>query len=365
MRILILGGSNSLMAGGYVTQLRQSLQGYAEADIVQLSVGATTTLSAIGRLHETFSGQHFDVVLYEYSINDTGHFARRAGGDASWLLCLHLLLKTLGKMYPAAVFVPLVLALRQHFPVAVPHPLYDAQLRAFAALGLVPLDMRQWLSELFLGKAPDWLYSDEAHYAVPHATSLVGAMLARHLLTLAERKAETIAATCERLRQVSPHAGLELIYLPAINLQSFCTGPVQAEQVHNRLMRLDYLRMAPGSRLALSSAMFPLVLFLKADACHDAVQLELTTAAGIALNTRVATRHADTADYPFIYTSIPLPLLWNDSLLTPFVASTLALSVPDQAGGAQVGFDCFGVGLADAPARHLDLVGVLMVAETA
>jgi hypothetical protein len=355
MKILVIGGSNSLLKGGYVQQLAQSLQGHAEAEIVQISVGATTSLSAIGRLHETHGGTPVDVILYEYSINDTGHFAPRPGGAESWLFCLHLLLQVAARLYPSAVFVPLVLAQQQHFSSAAPHPIYDAQLRAYQELALPFLDVRAWMSALFLGRAPD--------YDAPHATAIIGALVARHLLTLKAQGAEPLSATAARLQTVSPFARLQALYIPALNLQQFSSGPVQPGRVANRLMQLDYLRMLPGSRLDLNSEMFPLALFLKSDPQHDALQLELSAADGLAFNGRVATRHADTETLPFIYSSIPLPLLWSHSLLMRYGPSRLGVSVPVEAGGAQVGFDCYAGGKPDAAERHLDLIGILMLVQ--
>src|SRR5471030_372490 len=274
MRILIIGGSNSLLSGGYVTQLRQSLEGHGGADIVQLSVGATTSLSAIGRLHEHHAlagAQQFDVIVYEYGINDAGHFAPRAGGAESWRLCLHLLLKAAAALYPSAIFVPLVLAQRRQFAAAAAHPFYDAQIAEYAALQLNCLDIRAFMAALFMERLPDWLYRDEAHYDAPQATSIIGALLARRLLELVAQRVENVAQTCARMQATSPYATLNLMYVPAVNLQQFTSGPVQAARVENRLMRVDYLRMLPGSRLELRSAMFPLALFLKSDAAHDAL----------------------------------------------------------------------------------------------
>lgn len=366
MKILIIGGSNSLLAGGYVTQLRQSLQAHGGAEIVQLSVGATTSLSAIGRLHEHHAqagAQQFDAIVYEYGINDAGHFAQRGGGVASWRLSLHLLLKAAAALYPTAIFVPLVLAQRRQFATAAPHPFYDAQIAEYSQLQLNCVDIRAFMAALFMEQAPDWLYRDEAHYDAPQATSIIGSLVARRLLELVAQRAETVAQTCARMLATSPHAALNLMYVPAVNLQQFTSGPVRAERAENRLMRVDYLRMLPGSRLELRSAMFPLALFVKSDAAHDTLQLDLSTEAGLSFSARVATRHADTEAFSFIYSSIPLPLLWGDTLVTPFGASTLAVGVPEQGGAAQVGFDCYAGGKPGAPERHLDLVGVLLLVQ--
>lgn len=369
MRILVIGGSNSLLKDGYVSQLQQSLQPYVAAEIVQLSVGATTSLAAVARLLET-AGPGMaapDVILYEYAINDSGHFSPRAGGIESWQLCLYLLLKTAAKLYPSALFVPLVLAQQPHFAASLPHPLYQAQIAAYAALGLSCADLRADLSALFLQQAPHWLYSDSAHYAVPQAASIVGALVARHLLTLHARRgaagAEPVSAVWQRLQASSPFAGVELIHVPALALAPFISGPTQPGHAANRLMALDYLRLLPGSRLELNSAMYPLALFFKADAAHDMVQLELQCADGTAHAQRVATRHLDTNERNFIHSNIPLPLLWSESLVTPFLPTRFVISLPPERERAEVAFDCFGPGLPQASGRHFDLTGILMLSQ--
>ncbi|WP_374361047.1 hypothetical protein [Pseudoduganella danionis] len=370
MRILILGGSNSLLRDGYVTQLRNSLQHYTALDIVQLSVGATSSLAAVARLHETAGSTPApDVILYEYAINDSGHFSPRAGGIESWQLCLYLLLKTAARLYPDALFVPLILAQQQHFAASVPHALYDAQRHSYAQLGLSCIDMRAQLSALFLQYAPDWLYSDSAHYAVPQASSIVGALVAQQLLGLLARRgqpgAEALAQVWQRLQASSPLAGIELVYVPAQALQAYVTGPCQPGRAENRLMALDYLRLLPGSRLELNSVMYPLALFLKSDARHDWLQLELQVADGSTHALALATRHIDAGPHNFIHANIPLPLLWSESLCTPYLPTRLALTMPLQRGGAQTGFDCFGAGLPGVAEHYCDLTGLLMLSQPA
>ncbi len=368
MRILILGGSNSLLRDGYVTQLRQSLQHYTPIEISQLSVGATSTLAAVARLHESAASTPApDIILYEYAINDSGHFSPRAGGIASWQLCLYLLLKSAARLYPQALFVPLLLAQQQHFAASLPHPLYDAQKQAYAQLGLSCIDIRAQLSSLFLQYAPDWLYSDSAHYAVPQASSLVGALVAQQLLGLLARRgqpgAEALELVWQRLNASSPLAGIELVYVPATALQPYVSGPSELGRTANRLMTLDYLRLLPGSTLELHSAMYPLALFLKSDARHDWLQLGLQVADGSSHTLAVATRHIDAGASNFIHANIPLPLLWSESLITAFLPTRLTLAMPLQRGGAQTGFDCFGAGLPCVSEHYCDLTGLLMLSQ--
>lgn len=371
MRILILGGSNSLLRDGYVTQLRNSLQHYTALEIVQLSVGATSSLAAVARLQEAAAGISAapDVILYEYAINDSGHFSPRAGGIESWQLCLYLLLKSAARLYPDALFVPLILAQQQHFAASTAHPLYDAQCQTYAQMGLSSIDIRAQLSALFLQYAPDWLYSDSAHYAVPQASSVVGALVAQQLLVLLARRgqpgAETLAQLWPRVQASSPYADIELVYVPATALQAYVTGPCQPGRAENRLMRLDYLRLLPTSQLTLNSAMYPLALFLKSDAQHDWLHVDLQVADGSSHALNVATRHLDTGPNNFIHSNIPLPLLWGATLCVPFLPTRLTLTMPLQRGGAQTAFDCFDAGQPGLSEHYCDLTGLLMLSQPA
>jgi hypothetical protein len=350
-----------------VTQLRNSLQHYTALDIVQLSVGATSSLAAVARLHETAGSTPApDVILYEYAINDSGHFSPRAGGIESWQLCLYLLLKTAARLYLDALFVPLILAQQQHFAASVPHALYDAQRHSYAQLGLSCIDMRAQLSALFLQYAPDWLYSDSAHYAVPQASSIVGALVAQQLLGLLARRgqpgAEALAQVWQRLQASSPLAGIELVYVPA-QAASICDGPCQPGRAENRLMALDYLRLLPGSRLELNSVMYPLALFLK-------TRMRLA-AAGIAggrrLNPCARSGYAPHRCGPAQLHPCqhPSATAVERKPVHALPATRLALTMPLQRGGAQTGFDCFGAGLPGVAEHYCDLTGLLMLSQPA
>lgn len=359
MNILVIGGSNSLLKGGYVSHLEQALAARGPATVRQLAVGATSSLAAIGRLFDTAAGMgRVDVILYEYAINDAGHFAWRADGVRSWLLCLHLLLKAAAQLYPDAVFVPLVFAMRRFAAPEVPDPFYSAQVASFAALALPTIDVRAWLAELFLGRPPEWLYGDEAHYAAPHATTLIGCEIARRLPALLAQS-EPVAATWQRMQALSPHGALEMIYVPAAGLAQFAAGPAAMQRDGNRLMQLDFLRLRAGSTLALRTEMFPLALYLKSDAGHGKVRVTLDSA-GLSGSVVAGTRHADTATLRFICTNLPLPLLFGHALDVPFGASSFEIAVPAADEAATANFDCFGAGPADAD-QHFDLCGILFV----
>ncbi|GGC07664.1 SGNH/GDSL hydrolase family protein [Pseudoduganella buxea] len=364
MNILILGGSNSLLKDGYVQHLEQALAASGPVQVRQLSVGATSTLAAIGRLYDTAGLADVDVILYEYSINDAGHFAWRPDGARSWLLCLHLLIQAAAQLYPRAVLVPLVFAMRRFAPLHVNDPFYQAQTETFAALGLPTIDLRQWFADLFLGRVPDWLYGDEAHYAAPHGTTLIGCEIARRLPRLLQ-EAAPLEATWARMQAVSPHGSLAMFYVPAAGLAQFASGPVEVRRDANRLMDLTFLRLGAGSALAMRTEMFPLAVYLKSDAQHHDLALTVESE-GVNGTVVTATRHADTASFRFICSNLPVPLLFGNTLAVPFGPASFELAMtPPAAPAVRADFDCFGAAAQPPPAPHCDLCGILFVARAA
>ena len=356
MNILVIGGSNSLLKNGYVTHLAQALP---SARIHQLSVGATTTLAAIGRLFDTAGQQQPDVILYEYSINDAGHFAWRPDGGHSWKLAFHLLVKAAAQLYPNAVLVPLVFAMQGAASLSVRDPFHALQVETFSALNLPFIDVRSWLGEFFVSDPPAWLYGDVAHYSTPYATAMIGSEVARRLMAQ-DRQAETLAVTWQRMQHLDPHGALEMFHVPAASLFQFANGPVELGQDGNRLMQLSFLRMHAGSRLAMQTEMFPLVLYLKSDAGHGSVRVSVDSEC--ARGSVVAgTRHADTDSCRFICSNLPLPLLFGTTLTGPFGPAAFELSVEEGALPSTANFDCFGQGAAHS-GQYFDLCAILFVA---
>jgi hypothetical protein len=267
--------------------------------------------------------------------------------------------KAAAQLYPNAVLVPLVFAMRHAAPLSLHDPFHALQIQTFAALELPFIDVRTWLGEFFLCDPPAWLYGDAAHYAAPCATAMIGSEVARRLLAL-PGGTETLAVTWQRMQHLSPHGALEMFHVPAANLAQFADGPVELGQDGNRLMQLSFLRMHAGSRLAMRTEMFPLAVYLKSDAGHDSVRVSLDSDA-VRGSVVTGTRHSDTDSCRFICSNVPLPLLFGTTLAVPFGPASLELSVEDGAPSATANFDCFSRG-AVAGTQYLDLCAILFVA---
>ncbi|MGL4768111.1 MAG: hypothetical protein ACRCV6_08570 [Formosimonas sp.] len=362
MNILVIGGSNSLMKNGYVDSLSNVLKTRGELNLKQLSVGGTSSITAIARLLETFAHEEFDFILYEYSINDNGHLGGRPHCAENFAYVFALLVKTAAKLYPTAVLVPLIFSAETTFARTANAPFYEMQKQLFASLDVHAIDIRAQLSELFLDLKPDWLYLNEAHYSSPHGTTLVGSMVAAKLLELhANAMPDNLTSTLHKINSRTPFEPYHVHYLTAHELKAYASANTTLHTASNRLMSVDYLHMPLGSQLNIERPLFPLALVFKSDKNHGHVHLLLDFKNGTYISTDIGTCHADTQTFNFIYSSLPLPLLFRHELQTPFEHTRLELNVTESSPNGAANLDTFNHVAANAQLNHLDLIGILYV----
>lgn len=86
IKTVIIGGSNTVMRPGYVSELvKQAAAGGVNIDIVEnLAIGAT---NIFGGLYQLINSQHLataDLLLIEYALNDTPTYAANADMTTHW-----------------------------------------------------------------------------------------------------------------------------------------------------------------------------------------------------------------------------------------------------------------------------------------
>lgn len=161
MPMMVLGGSNSLLSGGWVNLLRREFS--ALADVRNLSIGACTTAMGLYRFLSTPDRPAEAPVLWEYGVNEYNHLNGGLPLDAllyhvEWLIqfCIRErrpLVPVLMRNRPQVGRVddPYILALRKLF-ASYKVPVLDVDaLLMVVARGHV--DLNTW-------------YSDDAHYRV-------------------------------------------------------------------------------------------------------------------------------------------------------------------------------------------------------
>ena len=365
MRILVVGASNSLLRGGYLARAEQVLRGNLgdSVDITNISVGGTTSITGASRVLELPASAAFDMVVYEYAMNDANHFTPRQNGAAFQFLAIQLLVGALAERFPDAVLAPLIFSMQHLFSTATPNRIHDLQSEVWNTTGTPHLDVRQRLSHLFAQQAPDWLYSDPAHYATPQATDIIGSMVGRFLIEQARAKApQPVSETYRKLRALPRAAPFRLKHLDAQALAAHAHGEWEMVVRTNSVMSTPALRLRPGGGLKLAEA--PFNISVLSDRLHDWGRVTRGGTGPVAVSTRYIAVdnpavNPDDKDR-FFYSGVPFPLLRpNLSPARDPAPFELALEAADQPLPEMLAFDSFlSRDLRPAAGRRLDLAGM-------
>lgn len=159
MRIIIVGGSNSLVRNGWTKYLPDHFPG----EIVNLSIGATTTLTGIYRLLQGITLQKGDVIVWEYAVNEIKHIER----GYVWkdlLKYIEYMIKI--SRDAQAAFAPVIFTTKQEEVKAKRHPYFAGLIDLFATYGVAYFDLsREYRALHKVETAPEEIYRDAVHYA--------------------------------------------------------------------------------------------------------------------------------------------------------------------------------------------------------
>lgn len=368
MRVLVVGASNSLLRGGYLTRAEHVLRSNLgePVEITNISVGGTTSITAASRVLELPASAAFDLVVHEYAMNDANHFTPRQNGAAFQFLAIQLLVGALAERFPDAALAPLIFSMRHLFSVGAPNRIHDLQTEIWNTSGASYLDVRQRLSYLFAQQAPDWLYSDPAHYTTPEATDIIGSMVGRFLIEQARTKTrQPISETYRKIRAMPQAAPFRLRHLSAEALAEQAHGDWELVVRANSVMSAPALRLRPGGGLKLAEA--PFSISVLSDRLHDWGRVTRGGASPVAVSTRYMAVD-DPAVNPddrdrFFYSGIPYQLLRPNLPPTRDIAPfELALEGADGALPELLAFDSFlSHDLRPAADRRLDLAGMTLL----
>lgn len=181
-RVLVLGGSNSMILNGWVNILRRDYA--ALADIANLSIGASTSTMAIYRLLADGHVSPGAPVVWEYGVNEYNHMIH---GQTLPSLIYHLEWLLQICIREGRPFVPLLLRNKSQAAMVVDDPYVQAVTELFGRYGVVPVDANRLRQVLARGQASlePW-YSDPAHYSTQ--TELPRRIAEAVLLALAAAK---------------------------------------------------------------------------------------------------------------------------------------------------------------------------------
>ena len=366
MNILVLGGSNSLLNGSYLERAFGILRANTSetTNVENFSVGGTSSITAISRIFDLPPDRSFDLIIYEYALNDTGHLGSLKAGAEVQSLLIRLVVDLLSRRFPDALLVPVIFATKPNFSSNAKHPIHEAQSRTWNAAKVVHLDVRQRLAYLFAHTPPDWLYSDAAHYSRPYGVDIVAPLLGRFLVEqwLAKPRA-TLREMNARMQAAMGPTPFAVTALSADQLAEHATGAWERVTLSNRVMSVPALRLHEGGALEFPER--PLNLALLSDRKHDVVQLTRRAPAQVS-TWNLATRFLDVDEATtnptdkdrFFYSGIPLPLVLSRQEPLGLDPAGFELRVPSEVDMVLplIAFDGFNRQPPRVQGRRMDLV---------
>lgn len=179
-RYVVAGGSNSLRNRGWVQHLRDCAG--KRAEVVNLSIGQSSSLMGLMRLKSAVTLGPDDIVLWEYAINDLNHL-RNGGYDPALIFDAirdtHAHCRARGARLVAVVMKTCDVEAR-----GADEPDYYRQLRAlFADLNVPLLDVSAaFRQDQGIAFIDDSYYDENTHYSAGGAVVRFTAAQALHLL---------------------------------------------------------------------------------------------------------------------------------------------------------------------------------------
>ncbi|MBD9653013.1 SGNH/GDSL hydrolase family protein [Ensifer sp. ENS09] len=296
MKILIVGGSNSLIRDGYVKYFSEELRHrYETVEFRNVSIGGTVSLTSLVLLDQL--NFHPDLVIFEYSLNDTGHLNHLEKGSELKKYFLGIIFNFLARRFPEAKVLPLILSASPFYDMKVRNTIYLAELDFWRRKGIQPVDMRRQLFELFGTQAPEFLYSDTSHFHRGAACALIGKFLAAAVpATLALQRSLGQLNTSHSENQ------LDMVdYYSARDLMEGSEGNTSLEPIFNRHLNLECVKVMPGGRVRIPSAGNVLMVAFVSDDSHQSFTLVSGSS-----KTSIAARHVDVKAGKIVLTSVPL-----------------------------------------------------------
>lgn len=322
MKVLIVGGSNSILKDRYILHFANKLtEEYGPVEFVNCSVGATTSITSLALIDLVTIRP--DLIVFEYSLNDTGHLNHLADAyEKKWQM-LEIFFDFVGQKFPGVPVLPLMLSSQDFFDISVPNNVYDAETDFYQQRNIRFHDMRVELYEMFCGSLPEFVYADKSHFHRGFASALIGRTLAQVAkLVLSNGKADNFYANPLGKRARITHARA----LAAAN-----NAPL--EQVANRYLNVELVQVGRGDVLGIQTPGWPICLYIASDLLHGDFCLDVN-----GLRIDVATIHQDSQFGKFVFTSIPLFL--NDQYMALRRDGPVTLKFSMKDGGDVWAFDC-------------------------
>lgn len=340
MQILVVGGSNSLLKDGYIYHFaRKMTDEYGEVEIVNRSVGGTTSLTSLALL-DTLESRP-DLIILEYSLNDTGHINHLADAYQKKQEMLEKLYGFMAVKFKDVPVLPLLLASDPFYDISVVNNVYKAEKDFCKRHGLIHQDMRVEFHEYFGGQKPSFLYSDLAHFHRGFASALIGRPLAQSAQRILSMPKGT------NVYQSSSDNALAITHAATLSYSAGLT----VERAANRHLQLDCIVVGHDTSALIELPGWPVCLYIASDILHTDLSLEIN-----GQTFEFATIHCDCQEGKLIFTSVPLFL--NERFVAIKQPGPTRVRLSLSRGAEKWTFDCLK-GESDAsPERRVRIAAI-------
>jgi hypothetical protein len=180
---IAIGGSNTVMRPGYLTELPRCLKrfGINLRIAANLAVGNTTIFNGLINLKMNKAAlEKADLLIIEYTLNDTSVFASSTAGLARWVKGMEGAIRYAREVNPTIKIVPVIFATRTGIHRSTINPLHGGVHYLANYYGLTAVDVNAALVRRFgrdFFESPG-AYGDYAHYQRPVFTTLAAEIIA-------------------------------------------------------------------------------------------------------------------------------------------------------------------------------------------
>ncbi|MFT4013014.1 MAG: hypothetical protein QM682_06355 [Paracoccus sp. (in: a-proteobacteria)] len=178
-----IGGSNTVMRPGYLTELPRCLKKYGINLKISsnLAVGNTTIFTGLINLKMNVESiKASDLLIIEYTLNDTSVFSSTIEGLSRWVRGMEGVIRYARQINPSIKIIPVIFATRTGMHRSTINPLHGGVHYLANYYGLTPVDVNASLVQRFgrdFFESPG-AYGDYAHYQRPIFTTLAAEIIA-------------------------------------------------------------------------------------------------------------------------------------------------------------------------------------------
>lgn len=186
MTALAIGGSNTVMRPGWLTQLPECLSHYGISLKISANLAIGNTTIQMGLLSLLDNRDHLknaDILLVEYTLNDTSLFSRDMAGFETWCQAMEGVIRLARTVNPAILIVPIIFATKTGIHRNAVNVLHGGMYYLAQHYDLPVVDVNADLVRRFGRDIHDaaGVYSDFAHYQRPVFTTLAAELVAQKI----------------------------------------------------------------------------------------------------------------------------------------------------------------------------------------